>query len=499
MTYAQDYSATTTEAHSPMRSPTSDTTHMSHIQSRGYPNPGSKEEDEVASSERGDPEKGRPAPLEFATYSFWSKELAEKRAFYLKGIFGFTTMICLLIWGIVSIYWGSLYKEIDQSPNIKGWIINRDSSSSGAGTIGEAVTQALLAANNGPKPHSTWQVVDPSLYPTSTDVNRAISYDEAVWVVVEVASDATARFLQARADGDASWDPTAVVQLVYATARNQNVVPSMIVAPATKTLSAALSRLGAQLAAQYLPTISNNATALQNLVRAPQTISSPLVLGNRDLVPYDSPVAIAPTFVGLIYLCILAFNVTMANMALRAGLQPYLRLKSLVAMRFLVPIVAYIFISLMFSLLNIPFDVTFGRRWSYGAGFMVWWSTSFVGMTVLGLATEAILSLVGPKFIGFGLLLWLIVNVSVANFPIELSPSFYKYGYSMPFYNLKQIYVSIIFDTGKPVLILKYMGILWAWLLVILITFPIWIWRERKEEQKLQRQKQEVVSKGEKI
>lgn len=50
----------------------------------------------------------------------------------------------------------------------------------------------------------------------------------------------------------------------------------------------------------------------------------------------------------------------------------------------------------------------------------------------------------------------------------------------MPFYNLKAIYTTIIFDVGKQIHILKHIGILWAWLAVLLLTFPFWIFHEQR-------------------
>jgi hypothetical protein len=264
----------------------------------------------------------------------------------------------------------------------------------------------------------------------------------------------------------------------------------VVLAPATATLNKALAQLSSQLAKQYLSSIATNQTAINNLANAPQTIANPIIAVNRDLRPYDVPVAIAVLVVGLIYLCILAFNATMANFGGRQGLQPFLRYRSLVAMRIIAPLVCYFFMSLMISLLNIPFNVPFGRTFSYGAGFMTWWAATFVGMCVLGLVTECAISLVGPRFIGFALVFWIIINVSVANLPIELSPSFYQYGYSMPFYNIRQIYIKIIFDVGQRVEMLKYFGILWAWLAVILITFPVWIHLEQRSAQKARQAQQ---------
>ncbi|KAN0064117.1 hypothetical protein ACQY0O_003284 [Thecaphora frezii] len=422
-------------------------------------------------------------PPRLGQESFWSPRLKQQRAGYFKGIVGTTVMICILIWGVVAIYWGSLWKEYDLSTNLHGWIINRDAG----GIVGDALQNALIQANTGPKPHITWKVVDPARYPTTADLDYEVAIELSAYGIVEIAANATAKLEQARATGDATWDPTSLVSLIYASARNAQVVPSVVVAPAQQTINHALATLSTQLAASFFSNPPANVATL--VARAPQTIASPIVLLPRDIRHYDTPVAIAVLLVGLIYLCILTFNVTMANFGVRQPLQPFLRYRSLVAMRILVPMSTYVIISLMITLLNVAFELPFGRVFSYGAGFMIWWCTTFVGMTIMGLVTETFISLVGPRFIAFLLLFFIIINVSVANFPIEISPSFYRYGYAMPFYNIRMIYNTVIFDVGKRVLILKYMGILWAWLAVIFLTFPIWIWREQKAAQKARSQK----------
>lgn len=40
-----------------------------------------------------------------------------------------------------------------------------------------------------------------------------------------------------------------------------------------------------------------------------------------------------------------------------------------------------------------------------------------------------------------------IANVSVCVFPIEVLPSFYRYGYAMPFYNISRAMRTIVFGT----------------------------------------------------
>ncbi|SPC68172.1 related to SNG1  len=414
-------------------------------------------------------------PPQLGQESLWSPRIREQRIGYIKTMGFVTLFITIVIWAVMSIYWGSVWKEIDLSPNLTAWIVNGDS-----GAVGAAVQEALLAANNGPKPHSTWLVVDPARFPTQEQLDYEVTNTMSTWMIVEIVQHATAKLEHARVNGDASWDPRSLVSATYATSRNFQVVPSMVLSPATTTLNKVLAQLNTQLAGEYLATIAGNATAVNNLANAPQTIASPIVLNSRDLRPYNVAVAIAVLVVGLIYVAILAFNATMANFAARQGLLPYLKFRSLVALRIVAPLVWYFFMSLMVSLLNIAFEVPFGRTFSYGAGFMTWWAVTFVGMCVLGFVTECAMSLVGQKFVGFALVFWIILNVSTVSFPIELSPSLYKYGYMMPFYSIRQVYNKVIFDIGEPVEILKWFGILWAWLVVIFLTLPFWIRMEQR-------------------
>lgn len=59
------------------------------------------------------------------------------------------------------------------------------------------------------------------------------------------------------------------------------------------------------------------------------------------------------------------------------------------------------------------------------------------------------------------------VNVACANYPLETLNVFFRYGYAIPFYNLKQVFLTIIFSTGHHYLIIKYVGILFGWAIVL--------------------------------
>ncbi|WFC99521.1 hypothetical protein MYAM1_002266, partial [Malassezia yamatoensis] len=387
--------------------------------------------------------QGKPNMRPFE-HNFWDPSLKQLRAIYFKPVVMTTLLMMIVIWAFLSMYWGSLWKELELSPNLHVMVVNYDS-----GEIGQSMVQALNQSNYGSTPHPTYDFVDPKDFPDDTAVMNAIEPDELYWGAVQIMQDATSRLTTARANGDASWNPSAVVTITTATARNYAVVPSIVLSPTQTTLLKAIASLNARLTGNFVSASVSNQGALTAAARAPQTLGNPVGLTVREIRPWDVPVAIAPTFVGLIYLVILTFQITMASFGARQPIQKFLRLRSIIAMRIFTPALAYIPISLMYTLLNIPFKLPYDATFPYGGGVMVWWCVSYTGMLVLGLAMESMVTIVGVKFIGIFLIFFIVTNVSVANFPPELSPSFYKYGYAMPFYNLRQIYLTILFNVGK--------------------------------------------------
>ncbi|WFD35855.1 hypothetical protein MCUN1_002723 [Malassezia cuniculi] len=405
--------------------------------------------------------------LKLFAYPFWAPELADVRKAYLIPVAMVTTFMCIVVWLFFGLYWASLFNVSDRAANLSGWIINRDNS-----TIGNALQDALLAASGNRT--VSWSSRDPALYPSPADVMHAVDPNYDTWIVVDIAAGATDALRRAQLSADPAWDPASVVAMYYSDARSYQTYPGMIISPTNAILAAASTRVVRQLAQQ---TFANNASALAATLRdAPHTLIGALDVRAVNMHPWNNPVAIAPTFVGMIYLLILAFQVTMASFMSRQAIKNHLTFRAYLAMRFCTPAVAYIFISLMVSLINIAFELPYGASFSYGAGFMIWWCLSYTGMLVCGLALESVITIIGPKFIGIFLIFFIISNVSVANYPPEVMNRFFHYAYAMPFYQMRQVYTTILFDTGKHIYILKYFGILWAWMALILLTMPFIVW-----------------------
>ncbi len=220
----------------------------------------------------------------------------------------------------------------------------------------------------------------------------------------------------------AGYDPTSAVTVYGVEARSENAFRSFIRPVSEATLLAIFDAFAEQRVANM------SASAFSSLASsAPQAISKPLSFTLINLAPFDIPVASAITFVGLIYLLILSFFVVNIGLAAReaSGIEKKLTTTSLVRVRLLSVFIAYFFISLFYSLLSLAFQVDFSRKYvSYPviafhesdqissrfghSGFLVFWMVNFVGMLSVGLALEAMITLLTIRFVPFFMILWII-------------------------------------------------------------------------------------------
>lgn len=261
-------------------------------------------------------------------------------------------------------------------------IIDRD-----GGIIGSTVSQGLMAQRR--KGGLGYFITSPSEFPTDDDLYHDI-VEEGAWGAVIINAGATSNLAAARASGDASYQGTQAIQFVYAQARNELATGTYLLPLATQHLQAITGKLGAQSVAQFLPTVAQNAQALQLLAQAPQTLSAPIGFHPVNLRPYDQPVAQAITLVGLIYMLIFSFICTMANNGAREIISPYLTNRAYIAYRLISPFVLYFPLSFFFSMISLPFKAHFGAHFSYAGGFFCWWFLLFLGMGSVGLATVSL-------------------------------------------------------------------------------------------------------------
>ncbi|TIB58762.1 hypothetical protein E3P77_04176, partial [Wallemia ichthyophaga] len=292
-------------------------------------------------------------------------------------------------------------------------------------------------------------------------IEQALVEDEWAWVFLVVGENATQNLTIARENGISTYNPRNAITIYYNQARNE-LASGKILPIAQQIAQQSSQQASVQTLEQYLTQQSGNATAMANLATAPQTAGNAFGITTVDFRPFDQAVASAVVLVGLIYLTLLAFIQTMANFGARPIMEKYLKLSSYIGMRILVPLCLYVVIALLFTMLNLPWDVHFDAHFSNTAkGFFCTYALFLVGMSALGLATEVIITVVGPKFMPYALVALIIANVSVAAVPPDLQVWFFKYYPAMVYYHLNRGVRCIIFNI-KNELGLNF-GVCLAW------------------------------------
>jgi len=322
-------------------------------------------------------------------------------------------------------------------------------------------------------------ILDATQFPNGPDDVTGALLDHKCWAAVTINPQASTNLNASINAANASYNASQAVTAYVTTARNENIYRGVINPQVTAILTA-VSHTFALDFSRRLASTPNISTLLGTI---PQLVVQPIAFTLDDLRPFDVPVASAVDFVGLIYLLILAFVLTnqLAAARLETGFARRLTLRSLILIRLLWPITLYFFVSLMYSLLSLAFGVPFGRKFGH-AGYVIYWMMSWCSMTALGLALESMLTILTIKFIPAFLILWIITNVSVAFYPIEVLPAIFRYGFAMPFYNVSSTVRTIIFQTKNQIGL--NFGIQFAWILISCITLPIFQWIVRRQEVK---------------
>ncbi|TFK37433.1 hypothetical protein BDQ12DRAFT_685318 [Crucibulum laeve] len=385
--------------------------------------------------------------------------IAAARATYLKMLFGGAFMVIILIFTVFSIYWGSLWKT--PAHNLPGWIVDFD-----GGLIGQAITTNL--PSHGGK--ISWTVVSADRFPEGiSQLANAVVEDET-WVAVSINSNASAHLSAALSSPNITYSGFETITAMAVEARNENAYRSIIRTSLQTSLDALTRQISIQIVHQLTSNPNANVTALMEV--SPQTLVAPVGYTIQNLRPFDIPVATAVTFVGLLYQLILAFFIVMIGNAARtlSGFDTLLTTRSLVVLRLGTSFIAYLILSLFYCLLSVAFQLDLTRKFGHG-GFMVFWMLNYCGMLTVGLALEAMITLLTPNFIPFFMLTWAIVNVSVSIFPLEVMPKIYHYGYAAPFYNVSSAMRTIVFGTKNRVGF--NFAILIVWIVISCVTIPL--------------------------
>ncbi|KAJ7453011.1 hypothetical protein B0H11DRAFT_2326857, partial [Mycena galericulata] len=386
--------------------------------------------------------------------------------------------LTLVIFGVCSIYWGSVWSSPGHT--LPGWIVDFD-----GGFVGQGVAQALSAIPPGTL-GIVWEVVPASQFPGGVAQLEDAIVREDTWYGFTINAGASANLSAAIASADATYNSSTALTFIGSEARNENIYAS----PVFFTSFTVLSDSFALQIAKNVSSSSNVATILST---APQIITRPIGYTTTNLRPFDVPVASAVTFVGLIYLLILSFFIVAVTSSARlaSGLETRLALGSLIRLRLVTSFIVYFWIAVLnlpsqsgiprYTLLSRAFQLPFNRQFG-AAGFVIFWMLNWVGMLACGLALESLITLLTIRFIPFFLIIWIISNVSVSIFPLQVLPKVYRYGYAWPFYNISRAVRTVVFRT-RDELGLNF-GVLIAWIALSCVTLPLFQWFVRRRAVK---------------
>lgn len=391
---------------------------------------------------RDDDHNGPPTPV-----SFFDPALKDvRRRVYIQWI-RTLSILCVFVFAVLSLYWGSQYATEENYPSLKVWVVNFDGQATHSDNdtiVGRTVTTATNQILNSNHIHLGYQFKPPSDFNNDPWAVRQAIYNEHAWAAIIVQPNATSLLRQAITSQNASYDPTGAIETIIISARDQNAYYSYILPGLSILQTNILAEFGPQWARELTGSPSTNLSRVP-----PQAINPGIGFTNIDLRPFAPAVAAPALTVGLIYLIIIAFFNFPFLMPIHAQFMksdghPPLKLVHWLVWRVISNIAAYFFLSFFYSLVSLAFKIPFTNQPApetvsahnanaYGNGsFVVFWMLNWIGMAALGLPCENMAMVLGFPWSSLFLIFWVIANVATAFYAVELAPGFYRWGYGWP-------------------------------------------------------------------
>jgi hypothetical protein len=369
--------------------------------------------------------------------------------------------------------------------------------------VGPFVVQATRNALG--RPHALGYIThDPAQYDYNPLAVRRAIHHEDIWGAIIINPNASSLLRQAVEQGNTTYDPAGACQVVYNQARdvesyNQYIIPTLL------RLSTEISN---NFTRQWTASVlANTSLSTTTYATTPQALSPGIAFTDIDLRPFDPPVAIPAVSIGLIYLIIIAFFSFSFFMPIHSHFlspvtpspHPPLKFTHLIIWRYVATTVAYLFLSLAYSLVSLSFQIPFNNTPPPGessfptdqavananllgrATFLVYYLLNFLGMSALGLPLEVAAMLLPSTqpWTSLFLITWVITNVSTGFYALELAPGFYRWGYGWPLRQIVYGSRALLFGTRSQ-LGLNF-GILAAWVVVATCAWvpSCWVLRRR--------------------
>uniref|UniRef100_A0A0K3CEH1 BY PROTMAP: gi/472582605/gb/EMS20283.1/ response to drug-related protein [Rhodosporidium toruloides NP11] gi/647399075/emb/CDR43484.1/ RHTO0S08e02344g1_1 [Rhodosporidium toruloides] n=1 Tax=Rhodotorula toruloides TaxID=5286 RepID=A0A0K3CEH1_RHOTO len=404
----------------------------------------------------------------------WDASLKGARWAFIKSAALGIVLTTLFMWACLPIYWGSYFRQPENLYRLTVGLIDLDSPGAQAAGRTPFAGPALLAApaQLAGTNHLGFRTLDNTRFdissanggaPRGVDVHKwaadAVQKEDYFGVIIANANAtvaAVAAYEALSSGTQATYEGMGAYTMYYSEGRNfeTGFLDQYVLGSAASSLFAQLApRLASLSATQYGAV---NQTALSAV------LAQPFGFSTYNLRPVDEFAGIPATTVGMLYLLIFTYFVSLFWNIARGGVESKIPLGELILLRLAVPILQYIPISLFISLVTMAFKVSFHRFYGAG-GFPLFWLSNFLCMTGAGMPMEIALTFLGPRYTAFFLIFWVIINVSVAFLDLADMDHFYSYGFVLPIYQAVQNGKTIIFGTKAR--FGQYFGIEVAWAL----------------------------------
>lgn len=408
-------------------------------------------------------------------------------------------VMAALILGIFSIYWGSMFHKTDHQKYLRMLVVIEDTETiDGVPPIfGNQLVQVLGTAEA--QTLGQWHIYTPANFSDiqpdhTTSISQAVDtliHDQRYWAAIHVKANATHNLYQATTRGDTNYVAgNNTWRLVYETGRDYVNVPAYIVKNCQSIQSMMLADQRSMTQSLLDAIDAKGDDVDKTLLLGWEVISQPLTFEVYDLRPVTDSTVLAPAQVGLIYMVLVTFFQFNMFQLLHVSVgKTLIKPRHYLVYRIASSIILYFWLSLIYSLVSLAFQINFTRTFGR-AGFVVYWMTNWMSMTAVGTVNEVMAHLfimTVPPLLGFWLNFWVIANVSPSFTPMALTADFYNYGYAMPVYNAYEITKVIFFDTYRGHMGRCY-GVLVAWVVVanvaLVFIIPLFLKVMSKRAQK---------------
>lgn len=422
--------------------------------------------------------------------SFFNSNMRPVRHHIVSRFIMIYIVMAVLMLSFFSIYWGSMFHKNDHQRYLRMLVLIEDTETiDGIPPIFGDQLQSVLATPQAKK-IGEWHIYTPENF-TSIEPKHSNSRSEAVeklihdqlyWAALNVKPNATYELYKAVVAANKSYIAgNETWRNVYETGRDYVSVPAYVVKNCQAIQGMMLANQLSMTKSLFDAIRNKGEDASKVMEDGWEVISQPLTFESYDQRPVTDSTVLAPAQVGLIYMVLVTFFQFNMFQELhttvgKSGLKPRHNL----IYRLCSSILSYFWLSLMYSLVSLAFQIDFTKAFGR-AGFVVYWMTNWMAMTAVGTMNELaahIFIIIAPSVLGFWLSFWVIANISPSFTPMALTANFYHYGYAMPVYNAYEITKCIFFNTHRGHMGRCY-GILAAWIIVtnvaLMLIIPVFI------------------------